>query len=619
MTPTNLKEPLIKDRDAMPMLCSWTLALVMLGPIVPQQLEPTITTEEVRSSLFRLVPSDTAMVVTLEQMRRARQSIERSELWNELVRPVFWDGPAVSEFRKNLNEIERVLESDLVTVLDYVFGDCVVLSLHVLDDLDESVPSRTNARGLMLTTIRDPDLVKDLLRRINQLDDQLVQPVEEEIYRGVRYVVRRFQPESGRPPEWYTVLDRQILVWTNSEFLLRRVIDLNTRRRGSSLQTVRDPVIRVQAEPTSLADLDGFTRFRGFVSDAPWATLFISGEVMPRLLDLPVPNAADNTFEPLVIGMLRSIRWIGVSLESGEVLQIQAIQQFDLDAMPRPLAAFFAALRVPVGSDDDFERVPATRAGLPDRPSVVLGLRLDLKTLAEGFRDWFADADPDQVANLLTMLRGLSLDRDPFKDVLGGLGPQIVAYLDGDLFAPDWVLALENSEDPELEAALVNLTRTALALVAVVQKIPGRVDQGVVDDTQLLALDVPDEPLFISIGKGQVVASNAISPIRSHRQRARQPVDAPIDSMFEVIRRREFAEAVAYVYLDLERLQPWIQLVAGSTAESIGNPLTPAQRTQLNDAFQVLRAAYLTIDLDAETGIARQRFVLARETTESGD
>src|SRR5713101_3604781 len=178
-----------------------------------------------RDDLLRLVPEDVGFCLVIQDLRGHSQPFLQSPFAKKL-----WESPigmtiASAPEQKKLLEFEAQLQQGLgVTwpqLRDEVFGDAVVFAYR-----PGSPGKEDQEQGLMLVHARNDQLLADLTKRFNDLQQQSGDLKEQVVreYHGVQYQCR-----VERHGENFAYLHGHVLAFSTREGMLQQVIDLERK------------------------------------------------------------------------------------------------------------------------------------------------------------------------------------------------------------------------------------------------------------------------------------------------------------------------------------------------------------------------------------------------------
>jgi hypothetical protein len=535
--------------------------------------------------LLRLAPPDAGVTLAVEDLRGHARTFLDSPLAAEMARLPAVQGWRASDQSRQLQkarrDIEAALGTDLARVRDDLLGDAVVLSLRVRPGADPD--------GLLLLRARDRALLERLIRAINDAERQggtLVEVVERT--RGATtYSVRRFRPGT-KPDEAYVLLGPDTFAWSNSEDLIRGVID---RRSG----------------PPGLGADPRFRRVRSALPAGAVASLFVDPRFVERMAAEPKPpTPGEGLAAEAMLRYLAAVEYAGLALEWRDGLILHAHEAIDpskLDACWRRWAAR------PGGAAPLVRRVPPTALALA-------ACHIDFAALGDAALGLVPEASRSRADLALLALRGVLLDRDPRADILPYLGPGVLAYIDAPAegeSAP-LVVVLGLGDDSAVPAALDNALRTLFALTALDPKRAGKplaIASRTLGAVRVTTLAGGVVPLSYAVERGMLVLGTSAEAVASYC--AADP-DGPGPARLARLRAAYFPEAESFAFVDLEGFGRWADAHRPQLARRLG-----AGARDLDPVLALLglfRAGFATSTLAPDfSSTHRTLGLIAREPT----
>jgi hypothetical protein len=422
-----------RSRIALALAC----ALAALAPVA------TLRADGPRpgDAVLALVPPDAGVTILLEDLRTRVPAVLASPMASGLR-----EWPAVVAWLRSepggrllraRRDIEALLGLPLTRLRDDVLGDAVALALV----LPEGEPAEA-ARGLLLTKVRDRDVLDRLLAAINAAEsrDGALRRVDARVHRGRAYSVRVFE-RGGKPDEAYAVLEGGLFAWSNSVALITAAID---RQEGAS-----DGGLLREPRAAALA--------AALPADAMARVL-----VDPRFLERAAPGspAKDTPSQAWLRRYVAAQRYLGMALSWRDGPVLDLVEHRDPARLDEPLRRWAAR---PGDLDPMLRRIPA------DAP-VVAAAHLDAAALTDLLLGLVAPADGPRVEAMLQGVQGMLLGRDLREQILPALGPAAVGYLDlgpeGDADAMHTAVAIHLADANDVGPAIENGLRTLFALSA---------------------------------------------------------------------------------------------------------------------------------------------------------
>ncbi len=515
-------------------------------------------------ALLAIVPPEAGLTVAVEDLGERSREVLASPMVDRLTRlpaVVAWGQGEGAKFVQARREIEAALGMTAEQLRDDLFGDAIVLAL-----IAEAGRPAEQGSGLLLAKVADVDRLNRLIAVVNSSERQAgaLAGLKTIDHNGASYVARRFG--DGRPADYYAILGGSTFVWTNSESVVRRVIDQ-------------------RADP-ALTSLGGSPRFRAIREGLPagaLATLYVD----PRFVDRLLAESAEAQEEQPVLALIRDgiepIDYAGAALlwDRGPIVRWrESIRPDRRRPGPSPAAG------------------PALLKFVPSDTLAFATGSIDLAAWYDRFVKLVPESQRPTRELVETIARGLLLDRDPREEILPGIGPEFLVTVarpaaDARLAeAPmsAW-FALHGEPGRLAGRALFSAGRTVMALGPLDQKNAGRGLKLATSRTAAgeLAQISGDDGTSLAIGLGDdrlVVGNRADVVIRSLDAGPGGPPPA-----FERTRASRFPGATAMAWAD----------VAGLTAEVV------ARREVIADNLAERRQqgeAEARADLDALLGLA---------------
>src|SRR4029077_13834976 len=178
-----------------------------------------------RDDLLRLVPEDVGFCLVIQDLRGHSQAFLQSPFAKKL-----WESPigiaiASAPEQKKLLEFETQLQQGLgVTwpqLRDEIFGDVIVFAYR-----PGSPGKEDQEQGLMLVHARHPQLLADLAKRFDEVQEQAgdLKEVSIRSHKGAQYE-RRVE----RHGENFAYIHGSLLAFSTREAMLQQVIDLERK------------------------------------------------------------------------------------------------------------------------------------------------------------------------------------------------------------------------------------------------------------------------------------------------------------------------------------------------------------------------------------------------------
>lgn len=484
--------------------------------------------------LLALVPADSAAVLVVEDLARHADRIARSPLaraFLELPMVQEWRGSAQhAKWRRARGEIERFLGIEsLESAVRKCLGRAAVLALR-----HEAGKPSDQAAGLLIAEVADRGLLERALGRLDQAekDAGTLRETRSEEHRGARYGVRSFQPGT-KPDEAFVFLDDRTFAWSNSEAIIRLVIE----RFGDEDQA---------------GGLGGTARFRAVRSALP-AGAVVSAFIDPRYLERQesggnARRAAGDRMEELVRRNLNAVEYAGAALvwDKGPVLHLH--ETIDASKLDAPLRSWA----------DRPTAAPSLLGRVPESALLVVVGQTDFRALAGLLALLVPESDHRTSEAFWAVVDGALLGLDARREVLPALGPEVLGFVDVRPDAPlGWarfplVGAVAVRGETRPQAALFNAARMLLALGALDSKPNDAklwLEDAVVAGTRVLALRGGPVPLAVAVGGECLVLGTSVEAVATFAGRA------DTDATREAPWRAAIDEHIrSFLYIDLKRL-----------------------------------------------------------------
>jgi hypothetical protein len=533
--------------------------------------------------LLRLVPADAGLTIVVEDLRNNAREFFASPLF-----PRLRDLPAVKEwfasergrgFDRARRQIGSILGADFATVRDGLLGEAVVLTLRV-------PPGRrpNEARGLLLTRVTDRALLDRTVTILNDAQKKKGEMVRvSERRRGEAvYFVREFLP-GLRPDEFYAHLDGSVFAWSNSEELIRDVIDRQARGPGG------------------LAELPAVHEVRRRLPEGAAATALIDPRFVAQILAASSRprKPGEERLHALIGRYLAAVRHAGASVSWRDGLVLHTEEVVDPEKLGPSLRAWASRT----------DRPGASLARIPGTALAVASVHLDAGVVLDALASLVSDADQTKLGNLGVAVNGILLGQDLRADVAPRLGPGLTAFVDRtEPGGAQVVLQAEIANGPEGEkagAALDNALRTLLAVHALDDKQGGgklRLASRTVGDAKVTAL-APVTPYAYAVSDGRLVLGRTEAAVA--RALTARP-DPSAGAWFERLRAARFPSALSYACADLQAIHAYAEprrvAIARRSALRQNRPEADAAR-DLDQALALIHlfdAAYATSAVDPD-------------------
>lgn len=550
------------------------------------------------ADLLDLVPPESAVVLTVENLRGHRREILDSPLAAAVRRLPAVRGWMASEgyrsFEKSRGEIESALGVELPVAIDDLLGESVVLAM-----VSGPGGKPEDVRGLFLSRIRNRETLDRLIAAINASETQ-AGTLEEVVGGGDAgsppYWHRKFRPGT-KPDEWYAVLDGDVFAWTNSEPQILAVLSR-------------------AAKPAISETLERLRELRKALPQKALAYLYVDPRFLERVLDGPArgPARRDDPGEEFARRCLAALRSAGAALEWSDGVVVHLHQTFDPARVAEPLRRLASRGG---GGSKLLSRVPATAL-------VVVSGHLDASAIADSLMGQIPAADRARGDAALAIARGLFLGKQPLTEVLPAIGPGVAAFVepakDEAEGSFEGVAAIELDERAGIAAAVENALRTVMSLAAIDPKLTdgrGRVETRDRDGVAVTTLAGAPRPWSFGVRGGMVAFGTSPEGVSAFLSREA----ADLDPRIAALRRRFFPAAETFAIADLEALasegrkrrEAWARRLAegrGADAAEVALDLDRAL-----DLLGLFRAGFWAHSLAVDFSSAHQTFgLLARES-----
>ena len=584
-------------------------------------------------ALLRLVPSDVAVVVSVEGLRDQTSAFLKSRLASDLRRlpavRAWFASEKFQHFERARAKIETLLGANMTEVRDELLGDAMILALRLPA---EAPGEASQARGILLVQARDPALLGRLIRVVNTIQQESgeLAGVAERKRNATTYYVREFPAPANRPPEWYVTYPDGTFAFSNSESMIQSAIDRKARGHDDKVEKA-GPII----DP-GLGELPKVKAVQRKLPERALARLFVDPRHFERLLAAgPRPSKPSDARIMATLGRyLAAVDFAGAALtwndESIVIHSVETLNPSLLDAWLRHWAS-------------DTRRVDPTLVRVPPTALAVASGHVDALAFFDAIAQIFPDEDQPRLTNIETVLTGLLLGHDVRNTVLPGLGPGVLAYLDTPLDteeqgrAPDskpaavagWpfplvmVVSLGGGSGPggsgALAAAVDNALRTVLAITAMDEKRAegrSRIANRAVAGTTITTLD-PAVPFAYAVdrARGRLILSTSPDAIARYLETSSDP---KAGDRFGQIRAAAFADAATYACVDFDALET----LAGKHRSLLVQTLAARQKRSVDEVdrdlshvlamARLFRAGFITSRFDADATAVHRSVGLIR-------
>ncbi|MEO6811816.1 MAG: hypothetical protein ABI353_22130 [Isosphaeraceae bacterium] len=537
-------------------------------------------------ALLKLVPPDAGAVLAVEDLREHARTVMDSPLVKKLrglpAVKAWLGGDGLVKLKTARRDVEAALGVDVSRLRDDLLGEALVLVLQPGQDGEPEGPPS----GLLLLKVRDRELLDRLIALVNESDRRngTLERVERRTKGETAYSVRRFRPGT-KPDEAYAVLDGDVFAWSNSEALIQGVID----RQGGA---------------PGLGDDPRLISVRAALPNKALASLFVN----PRFLERHL--AADPS-SALLRRTLAAVEYAGVALDWRDGPQIQVHQTLD----PAKLSDLWKRGTSRPGDVNDLAtRVPATALALAAGS-------VDLAALVKILSSLVPEAEQAKVDNLQNLARGLLLGRDPRTDVLKGVGPGVLSYVEAPVGPENqWrlpvIVAL--GVDSGVSAALDNALRTVLAMLALDPKRSAgsvRVETRTIQGVAVTTLSGPRPPLAFALKDGRLIVGTTPKAVA-----AALTAKSGSNTRFAQIQSAYFPKAENFAYVDLDAVHRWAKNHRAELVRQLTKGKEDVSARDLDQALALLglfRAGYLTSAIGPESTSIHMIIELIESTTQA--
>lgn len=556
-------------------------ALVIL---TAQLLTASTLAQSPADRLLNLVPEDAGISVLVENFRERRAPFLQSSTATEIVRSpevrAWWNTHGKQPWDALQASIKAATGEPVETIVDKLFGDAVVLSIHTPQD-----GGPESAKGLFLLAARDPALLKRLVEQINNLEKRsgtLVEVSTRKKEQGA-YFVRRFRPGT-KADEAYAILDDSILAWSNSENLIGDVLKRRATGQG-------------------LASSSRFKTVRGSLPDDSLLSLFIDPRFVERMASRS-PKADKRTegetrLLKLFGRYLSAVQYAGASVVWRDGPAVETFESVAPEKLDSALRKWSDQAQ---GRERLLARVPATALW-------IIAARIDLVASLDLVLDVVPEADRERVDRLLEVARGLLLGKDLRTEILPGLGPGVIGFADlaessGPEAKPALVVGVEIRKPDDARPALENALRTVFNLLALDdKKTPDEVrlqkfERG---GDRIVSLGTTPKSVAFAVTSELLAIGNDPERIAEFIA-ARTPASAPSPFVASLPEKVAKAGGFAVVNLDLV-----LRRVAGRRDKVAGDlNLSVSDLDGLLAAGRLFRLGYFTTTVSQDSASVRR-------------
>jgi hypothetical protein len=517
--------------------------------------------------LLKLVPSDAAVVLTVDDLRGQTKELLASRLAAEFeklpaVRKWF-DSEKYEQLENARDQIEAVLQVSLTEVRDQVLGDAVVLAVRLPAEPPFD-PSK--ARGLLVLKAASPALLKRLIDQFNTTQKQNgeIANVVERLTGETHYFVREYHAGSDRMPEAYVLFPDGTFALSNSPDLVTDLIGRKTGKPGGDVSR-------------SFCDLPRFQSVDRQLPESSLARLYVDARLLERQFKNGAQSktAGEQQGAELIGRYLSAMQSLGAAVTAREgKLKLCTTEVFDPTKFSELFGRYAAAVTAVA---PQLDRVPSS--------ALAFGkLDLDLAALYRKLITLVPAADRPRLTNMETAISGILLGQNLQSRILPALGHGFVAFIepptDADLSTEPgspprkWpfptVLALGIAPDPSsqpapsvaadsvrvpVSAAIENALHTFFAVLGLDEKRAqgrSRIVTTRVAGCAVTTLD-PPIPLAYAVDHSghRLVLGTSADVVGRYLQAGSDP---NAGNRFRQLRSAAFPDAHSYLCLDIATL-----------------------------------------------------------------
>jgi hypothetical protein len=587
-------------------------------------------------ALLRLVPADAAVVLAVDGLRDQLRTFTASRVYEGLLQlpsvKAWIESEKGQQLRRSRDQIEAALGVKLADICDELLGDSVVLALRLSPD---APADSGQARGLLIFQARNKVLLARLVQVINDKQKEggeLAQVIDRE-HGGTTYHMREFPPAAERPSEWYVTYADGTFAFSNSESLIKSVID--RKGRGDSRQPADVSGARNGSGSgiqRGLTELDRFESVRRRIPGQSVARLFVEPRQIERLIAAsPTPSkAADARIMAMLQRYLGAVEYAAASLAWSDTgIVVQTVETLDRSKLD-PWLSRWAGNNL--GHDVALARVPDTTLALAS-------VHLDASAVFEALSEIVPDEDQPKLKNLAAVLTGLLLGQDLRTRILPQLGPSVIAYVEAPpdgfdegragatpvsvsspAFAQVMVVNLQKDESVSAPgavttaAAIENALRTVLSFAALDEKRNNgrsRITTRLVAGANVTTLDFPIPFAYaLDVGGSRLVLGSSAHAVIRFLESASNP---KAGDRFRQLKARAFPDDQTFFCVDLSALGK----LAGRRRERLvdvlasrrNRPAADVDRdlTQVLAFARLFEAAYFTSRFEPEAAAVHRR------------
>ena len=481
--------------------------------------------------LLALVPPDAAATVAVEDLRGQAQKISGSPLAQKLFALAAVRQWMASDRFRGLKaataQVEKALGGNLATVRDGLFGEAVVLTLRLPPG-----GRPDDARGLLLLRVPDRPLLDRIIEGLNSasLRSGELLRVSRRSRRETPYFAREFA-RGNRSDDYYATLGAGVFAWSNSEDLIRGVIDRQT------------------TGAVGLSGVPAFEKVRKRLPERAAASLFVNPRFIEGLIvrSPRTGKPGEDRLLALLGRYVEAVRYAGAAVEWRNGVVLATEEELDPEKTSPALKRWAGRA---LGPRPDLVRFPQ---------GVLMGASadVDVATLYDLFDSLVDERDRPKFENFALSLRGILLGRDFRQEIAPRLGPGVSTYVerlnlaDGDVRFP-FVCSVQASGGAVADAA-DNALRTLLAVHALDSKHGGgrlRVESRRAVGARVTVLNATS-PFAYAVPDGRIVVGSTSGAVA--RALSAQ-ADPAAGTGVERIRSLYFPDAMTFAFADLKEI-----------------------------------------------------------------
>ena len=288
---------------------------------------------------------------------------------------------------------------------------------------------------MLMSRVRDRALLEKLIAAVNksESDEGLLKSVDDLPRTGSAPVIRRrtFKPGT-KPAEWYVILPSDTFVWSNSERMLRGVVE---RRPGGGF-----------------GDSPRYRSIRDRLPAKALARLYVDPHAVVGAV-----SVGKTPPDPQVAALLRSLTFVGAALDWRDGPIFHVVETIDRDELP-------ATVRPVVPRGATLDRLDLRR--VPNSAIAVAAWRWDLAAAYDAAMSFVPADDLPRIEASLAVAQGLLLGKDLRREVFAALGPGGIAFVEPQAGSavPAFVASFDLRDRKDVAEAITNALRTVASL-----------------------------------------------------------------------------------------------------------------------------------------------------------